>query len=500
MVSQRILNPSETFPKPLLKLLVCLAFVLLGAQARGQETGAASLCDSLAKDLSFIHGQLQANSSPYNHDAAIRERTDRVFENVLSKAPDCRTKNDYTTAVLTYLAAFHDAHLYATHLPAVDRVSTNVWIRKLNDRYYVWNSTGESPYGLRRGDEWLSCAGRPPEDILIHDVLALRGYTALDAALYGYAADVFVRADKAKGEKIGCEFSQNGKTITKTLEWESFDEKSQKQFKEEVEKRPVYSISKEPWGYWVGLSDMWPETPADREAMQSFVGDAGKLRGAKTLVLDLRGNGGGWASWGYRWIDGLYGLSPEPEEEGSSCRLWASPENLRYFRDVNAEMLKRNPTDSADAKSHRAQIEWLSEDKKGFIDCAPPTLPEAKSREPRPLRYQGRLYVLTDAACFSSCEAFLTALRALPGVIHIGLPTNAMTIYSDEREVESPSHNAGVQFPQKVLDAPSRWKERKPGEALRPVIPLQYDPAQEARGQDSLRGAVLDLLKSDGRL
>jgi hypothetical protein len=444
----------------------------LGARAWGQDTAAATACATLADDLHFIHAQLQTNSSPYNHDAAIAERTNKVFEEVLARAPECRTDNDYRTAVLTYTASFHDPHLHATHLPTTDTVSTNVWIRRLNDHYFVWNSTEEAPYGLRRGDEWLGCEGRLAREYVLHDVLALQGYTTLEAALYEHAADAFLRTDKAKGESIDCDFLQDGKALTKTLRWGPVDEASRKRFESDVKGRPAYALKKEPWGYWAGLSAMTAIDEDGRKAMQAFIRDTKELRGAGTIVLDLRGNAGGDSSWGERWISGLIGdKARKGEEAGSSCLIWASPENLRNFK--------------LDPKLNRGQ--------KGFIDCG--------GRAPLPQRKTGqRVYVLTDAACLSSCEMFVMALRDLPEVVHVGLPTNASTLYGDVRDVAAPSGHAGVMFPQKVFAMASLWKGREPGEPIVPNVLLRYDPALEAQGQDSLRAAVLDLLKRDGRL
>lgn len=51
---------------------------------------------------------------------------------------------------------------------------------------------------------------------------------------------------------------------------------------------------------------------------------------------------------------------------------------------------------------------------------------------------RGRLFVLTDVACFSSCLTAVTHLLSL-GALQIGAPTGFNTRYSEVREVTLPS-------------------------------------------------------------
>jgi hypothetical protein len=62
-------------------------------------------------------------------------------------------------------------------------------------------------------------------------------------------------------------------------------------------------------------------------------------------------------------------------------------------------------------------------------------------------QFKGKIYLLTDTSCGSSCLTFVDELFKMPNVTHIGLPTYADTLYLESRSVTLPSKNAILIFP-----------------------------------------------------
>jgi len=94
---------------------------------------------------------------------------------------------------------------------------------------------------------------------------------------------------------------------------------------------------------------------------------------------------------------------------------------------------------------------------------------EGKSAPPGaapPNPMQGKVYFLTDNACGSACLDFADIVRRMPGVIHIGLPTYADSVYMEANGRLLPSGLATLQYPMKVY----RNRLRKNNEFYVPQI------------------------------
>ena len=81
---------------------------------------------------------------------------------------------------------------------------------------------------------------------------------------------------------------------------------------------------------------------------------------------------------------------------------------------------------------------------------------------------------------------FVTNLKAMPHTTHIGLPSNASTLYGDIRRIQLPSGIGNFIIPQKVFF----YANRAPEQPITPEVLLRYDPEAELEGKDSLRAAV----------
>ena len=173
---------------------------------------------------------------------------------------------------------------------------------------------------------------------------------------------------------------------------------------------------------------------------------AADLRQARFVVLDLRGNGGGSSLFGDQIAVSLLGsdyvasVIGSPDDDDCDDIWRVSDGNLRqlqYYIDVmgpthGPEFIKIVGKQLAGAKAAQAQGRSFS----GPIHCANKPQTPAAARAPSLLK--GRLVLITDNLCFSSCLAVTDHLRQL-GALHIGQTTDSNTHYSEVREEPLPS-------------------------------------------------------------
>ncbi len=161
---------------------------------------------------------------------------------------------------------------------------------------------------------------------------------------------------------------------------------------------------------------------------------AERLRGAKTMVVDLRGNGGGDDDPFYRFLVDLTGKSiptarfrrlQTPLSQVALVNLFtrylstnaadrAWQERSQHWHDV---YLQRLATTSAPNVTTPTWDEWDRADSA----AAPAVL------QP----FQGRFVVLVDRFCASACELAVKTLKSLPGTVVAGEPTAGMAVYGD---------------------------------------------------------------------
>lgn len=157
-----------------------------------------------------------------------------------------------------------------------------------------------------------------------------------------------------------------------------------------------------------------------RELAKAMTADHARLRAARYVVFDLRGNRGGNSTWGGTYGRILFGdpVVDALDEPASGKFFRASPEavgRLRLmangYRDAGQSMVE-----VADYWTKIADRVAASPDgdSKLFTDFL--NAPVKKPSRPPVPAYRGPVYVLTDAGCFSSCVVAANILIKLGGI------------------------------------------------------------------------------------
>ena len=201
-------------------------------------------------------------------------------------------------------------------------------------------------------------------------------------------------------------------------------------------------------GYWIGLETLSAEAGAVVEAVEA---QADALRAAPMVVVDLRGNGGGNSAYAEAIATALAGEqrldAVAVRSSGCMGAFWrASPGNIEGRNAFRAEASGRMSADALTGfDALTADMMAAGGEGRAFSPALPACASQAavakKPVDPARLpksAMAGRLILVTDRACFSSCLIAADLFRRI-GALHVGEATDVSTRYMEVREILLPS-------------------------------------------------------------
>lgn len=237
-----------------------------------------------------------------------------------------------------------------------------------------------------------------------------------------------------------CRFETGGRTIEHSLSYRPATPPDLQRIRDErrVFGRAGFGVRQVGDAWWIALESLDAKAPAVLNAAKA---QQPQLRAAPLVVIDLRGNGGGNSMYGDQLAMTLLGEEPVNKVRNSGagrfCQpAWrASPGNRKTLESY-ATRFPEN------ANLWRAELARMDA---ALAAGQPLTGPvegcevvERKAPPPPHPLFKGKLVVVTDVACFSSCPLVVKRLRAL-GAIQVGTATNASTRYMEVRAIDLPS-------------------------------------------------------------
>ncbi len=240
-----------------------------------------------------------------------------------------------------------------------------------------------------------------------------------------------------------CQFRLNAKTIDVPLEWQTISTMTLQPMlapylRRGAARRPItFSFAPDSHA-WIQLGNFQDET-ALKAAESELLAKQDLLRSASYVVFDLRGNGGGNSTWGARFASILWGkdavegrrLATQSSNPADYGKYWRrSKLAAAKMRAAGDEYAAEGPDFADIAKYWRdlgdtiaaAKADGLYQDE----CCRPKPIPSVVP----PSTYTGKVFVLTDAGCFSSCVVVMNTLKRM-GAIQIGEASGQNEVYGE---------------------------------------------------------------------
>jgi hypothetical protein len=393
-----------------------------------------------------------------NHPGAAPELLDLAFRNSLAEAHALATRRassvtsyeGYTAVLAGFATGLADKHIWSRPTYVLNVIRwPGLILSKHSSSWIVTDVKGDKEKDFL-GDTVVDCDNTPIDELARHNLGGFRavwriGAQQIQAApwLWVDERNPFVRRPAV------CTLLHADHRRTLRLDWQAI---RRTDLLPRLQKaggagKAGFGIRHVGDGYWISiqrLDDRAAEVIREAQSQQT------ELRAAPFVVLDLRGNGGGSSLFGRDLAKVLFGSDPvearlgpvSDEACGGGDGSWrASADNildleflLKRLGDQNGpEFRKIMQTVIDDARLARAQGRSFS----GPTSChrSAASLPSATEQ---PKGMQGRLILLTDNLCFSSCLAVTDDFRHL-GAYHVGQTTDAATRFTEVREQYLPS-------------------------------------------------------------
>jgi hypothetical protein len=460
--------------------LAVLALAALGNAWAGEPGVARAWHDLAAADAAAALALIEEN-----HPAAAPELGDKVFlarlaqarTHVAERLPKVSTYGGYSALMNGLAAEFGDGHIRAgaqVHF-RVGKWAGLLPVRR-GGRWVVGLQEAAAGEADVRDAEIVACDGVPFDRWARARIGQFGGDAQLEAELARRAPAMLLDdANPFLAKPVACTFRlAAGGTQQLALSWRpvlaaALDEKIGK-----IVKRPSPGMGIQPFagGYWINLGNLGP---AASKVVQAAQEQHAALLSAPMVVVDMRGNGGGNSAYAVQLARILQGEARVNalDVAGNTCsgQHWrASPDNLANIKGWRDQAVQRGDKDTAAwYEDFIGPMEQALASKRSFAPdlpaCAAATAAQRPHEDKVPdavtAAMKGRLVLVTDRYCFSSCLIATSTFRRL-GAQHVGETTDRGTRYMEVREIMLPSGMRTFSTMQKVALSASDYGPYEP--------------------------------------
>lgn len=431
-------------------LATAMTMAALPAQTLAQTSDGAGLWRQMAEADSAAALTLITDNHPGAQaelgDAVFRERLALAGAHVRERLPEVRSFEGYSALMSGLAADFSDGHIWSRPRIAATTVQwTGLLLKREGQVWRVGSLLAEARLPDIENARLVSCDGvdaEPWADARISAFVAGSPNEAQRAEAAGRLLTDDGNPFLKRPEQ--CEFERaDGSRQVLTFRWGRGPVSFVQERIDALQKTADDGYVLTPWagGYWIRLSGL----DSDAEAVVTAVREAApQLREARSVVLDLRGNGGGDSRYGDAMATALFGEDRVAAANGrsSDCQgaYWrASPENIAALKGQRDAMAARNPASAArlteviegmEAAAAAGTTFWPA-----LPDCAATAALAGETARAAP---EHRIVVITDRHCFSSCLMTADLFRRL-GALHLGEATASSTRYMEVRAIVLPS-------------------------------------------------------------
>lgn len=426
-----------------------MAIAAMGA-ARGAEPEAGAAWRSIAEaDARAALELVAANhpgAVPALGDTAFLERLRVARRHVDERLPLVRSYGGYNALMNGVAADFRDGHIWAGSLVAFNvRKWAGILPVRRGGRWVVGLQEAQAGEPDLKDAEIVSCGGEAFDHWARERIGQFGGNPHLEAELARRAPVLLLDDDNPfLAVPRSCTFrGADGASKELPLAWRQILQSGLVERAGRALRPAIAGMAVTPFagGYWIGLGNLGSGAAEVVAAVRRGQQD---LLAAPMVVLDLRGNGGGDSAYARQIAELLAG----PE---AMRAISVAPEDCAgaYWR-ASPFVLETVDTLAASGDPERArrfgaladQIRQALAAGQPFAPalpaCAAQVAPRATATAAPPLLMRGRLVLVTDQRCFSSCLIAADIFRKL-GALHVGEQTDMSTRYMEVREIPLPS-------------------------------------------------------------
>lgn len=383
------------------------------------------------------------------NDSEFVRRLDAAYTEALRRAAKVVSYQGYLATLAGFATVMGDKHIWSRPTFVVNLPRwPEFLVSKRGDNWVVTDT--EQSQSVLKGATLLSCDGEAAAELARKNLAGFHAVWSVGAQQFQSAPWLFVDEGNPFIKRPGsCVFDQGGQQVTVTLNWMRIKRENLLPRLKAAGGAGAagFGLRRLGDGYWIALQDLMSDKALG--VVKAVEQQKESLRDARFVVLDMRGNGGGSSEMGHQIAVSLLGeaavdarLGPTTSNECGTGEVWrATKDNLAQL-----EFMRTAPfVVNGGAEIQRLMAQLADEVRTALaagrefsapLHCAPPPKP-AGSEAPPPLM-KGRLILLTDNACFSSCLDVTEDFRDL-GALHVGQTTDADTRFMEVREQYLPS-------------------------------------------------------------
>lgn len=421
------------------------------------------------QDLKKVQGLVEENHpGPLdNQNTWFSAWFKKGYSESLALAKRSDSYQGYYYSLKHFVNGFKDGHLhYWTELSMNRSEWPGFIVAKRGELYIVHFVSDLDKFGHLppKNSQLVSCDGKGIRSLMETNIFPFSGNPDLESHWIEQTPMLFVDFHNPFVTRPReCTFKSNtdGKPETTTLSWKPtiYSEIEPHVEKAGFGQRPVKftqdSFDKD--NHWISIPTFGPEKE-DADYLAEITKGLNLLRDSKIIVFDVRGNGGGNSQWGHNIVGQLFGEDyktyRESKRPDQSYVEWrASKGNLAYLQEVVPALKERFGARSSIFRVFESVATAMANKNESTL-LKQPELVESSNDQTSPRNVKSpvsaQVYLLTDGHCGSACLDFADILLNMEGVIHIGLPTSADTVYMDIRREKLPSSIANLSFAMKV--------------------------------------------------
>ena len=443
------------------------------AEAKSQDVKAVDWAAAAQTDIEAVYTTLRDNHpgppDPESRRFAAWLEDGRSI--ALANAKSATTQADYWRAVRGYTNGFRDGHIWFGPSDPAFQWPGFLTLRGDDGRTRVTINSGAPQVPL--GAQLIGCDGIEADALLQRLVDPYRWNADIPHEREAKSVFLFVPLADDPLRPRECQFADQGRVFSHTLNWQAISDDSRRDLLDKATGRvlPALGLRQVDGVWFVSLPTFNFQddgAPAIQALLEKLKANAKRLHAARWVVLDVRGNTGGNSGWGSDVAKALYGDATIDRIEAqfdwtvdwrasvgnaASARYWAAvsqkngqQENAQYQNDL---------ADDLDKAVQKGQTYVRRGESAKVAASAPPIASP----------FTGKVFLLTDNACASACLDLADIARRLPGVVHIGLPTSADSVYIDNTGFELPSGQGELSYSMKVyrhrVRGNNEWYEPK---------------------------------------